>query len=226
MYVLIVQLGAPYRDDDVELPRCVAIAPLDHPLVLHADQNVHLWSVRFPWWGLAPFGDVRAFAGRHWAPAAEVFDPQLVSEVEHAVTTPEPVESMNRVLLAYLLAWTVGSDTLRDAGRAIVTHVGAMSVEELASACATSTRQLQRSFRSGLDATPSQMIARRRFEQARRMLMDSDLPLAFVATGAGYADQPHMNRAFAQFAGITPLTYRKLFESAIDSGGDVALVQD
>lgn len=226
MVELIVQLGAPYRDEDVELPRCVAIAPLDHPLVLHADEDVRLWSIRVPWWGLAPFGDVRAFAGRQWAPAAEVFDPQLVSEVGRAVTTSEPVESVNRVLLAHLLTWTARSDTLRDAGRAIATHVGAMSVDELASACATSARQLQRSFRSGLDATPTQMIARRRFEQARRMLMDRDLPLAFVATEAGYADQSHMNRAFAEFAGVTPLAYRKLFESAVDAGSDVALVQD
>lgn len=226
MVELIVQLGAPYRDDDEELPRCIAIAPLDRSLILHADRPVRLWSIRIPWWGMAPFGDVRAFAGRQWAPADEVFDPQLVMDVGRAATSAEPVAGLNRVLIEHLLAWTLGPDALRDAGRAIASHVGAMSVDELASECATSVRQLQRSFRTRLNVTPSEMIARRRFEQARRLLMDGDLPLPFVAVEAGYADQPHMNRAFAQFAGMTPLAYRRLFESAVTAGGDVALVQD
>lgn len=226
MVELVVQLGAPYWDSDVELPRCVAVAPLDCPLVLHADRRVLLWSVRVPWWGLAPFGDVREFAGRQWAPSHEVFDPQLVRDVERAVTAAQPVDQLNRVLLAHLLAWTADPDTLRDAGRAIASHAGTLSVDELASACALSARQLQRTFRSVLGATPSQMIARRRFELARRLLMDGDLPLPFVAAEAGYADQPHMNRAFTQFAGMTPLAYRKLFQSAVAAGGDVALVQD
>lgn len=105
---LVVQLAAPYRDAGVELPTCVAIGTLDRPLVLTAEGAMQVWCVRFPWWGLAPFGDVSAFAGRQWAAADDVFDAGLVDGVRDAASSAHPVDGLNRVLLSHLLAWTIG----------------------------------------------------------------------------------------------------------------------
>lgn len=223
---LVVQLAAPYTDAGVELPTCVAIGTLDRPLVLTAEGAMQVWCVRFPWWGLAPFGDVSAFAGRQWAAADDVFDAGLVAGVRDAASSAHPVDGLNRVLLSHLLAWTIGPAPLREAGRAITDHAAKLTVAELAAACTSSQRKLQRDFRQVLDATPAQMIARVRFERARRLLMNKDLPLARVAAEAGYADQPHMNRAFTLFALMTPRDYRRQFQHTTDPDGKVALIQD
>ncbi|MEU6221964.1 AraC family transcriptional regulator [Streptomyces sp. NPDC047022] len=224
---LVVQLGAPFRDDAGPLPECVAIGTSDRPLRLVADGRVAQWSVRFPWWGLAPFGDVRVFRGRQWAPADEVFATHLVGEVSAAARSTDPVSGFNRALLAQLWAWTTPQDDLRIAGQRIAGRAAGMSVESLAEACALSQRQLQRNFRAALGSTPQQMIARMRFERARRLLMASDDPLADVAIAAGYADHSHMSRAFASFARMTPSAYRRQFRAAAGgSGSDVALIQD
>ncbi|PWJ53277.1 Helix-turn-helix domain-containing protein [Quadrisphaera granulorum] len=223
---LVVQLGAPYRDQQGELPACAAIGTLDHPLALTAKGLVRCWSVRFPWWGLAPFGDVGAFDGRQWAPASEVFDAGLVAGVVAAAGSAHPVDELNRVLLAHLLAWPISADAARNAGRHITNNAATLTVEQLALACAASQRTLQRDFRKTLDATPAQMIARVKFERARRLLMDETLPIARVAAEAGYVDQPHLNRAFARFAQLTPRDYRRQFQRATGQDGIVALVQD
>ncbi len=223
---LVVQLAAPYRDAGVALPTCVAIGTLDRPLVLTAEGVLHVWCVRFPWWGLAPFGDVSAFAGRQWAAADDVFDAGLVAGVRDAASSAHPVDGLNRVLLSHLLAWTIARAPLWEAGRAITDHAAKLTVQELAAACTSSQRKLQRDFRQVLDATPAQMIARVRFERARRLLLSEDLPLARVAAEAGYADQPHMNRAFTLFARMTPRDYRRQFQHTTGSDGNVALVQD
>lgn len=223
---LVVQLATPYRDAGVELPTCVAIGTLDRPLILTADGAVRIWCVRFPWWGLAPFGDVVAFAGQQWAAASEVFDASFVAGVFDAAGSSQPVEELNRVMLSHLLAWTIGPDAVREAGRQITAHGARLTVDELAVVCASSQRKLQRDFRRVVDATPAQMIARVRFERARRLLMDKDLPLARVAAEAGYADQAHLNRAFARFARITPSGYRRQFHRTTDLVSNVALVQD
>nr|WP_295826207.1 AraC family transcriptional regulator [uncultured Microbacterium sp.] len=226
MVELVIQLGASYFDADVPLPSSVAIGTLHRPLSLTATGDVRVWCVRFPWWGLAPFGDVSAFAGLQWAPAREVFDAGLVTDIEDAARSEHPVEGLNRALLSHLLAWTTPPDSLRTAGRAIAHHAASVTVEELAAACSSSERKLQRDFRRVLDATPVQMIARVRFERARRLIIDKNLPLSAVAAEAGYADQPHLNRAFVQFAGMTPGEYRDQFQRAVTEGGDVGLIQD
>ena len=89
---LVVQLAAPYTDAGVELPTCVAIGTLDRPLVLTAEGAMQVWCVRFPWWGLAPFGDVSAFAGRQWAAAgeADTFARWIAAAIEtYAARTPK-----------------------------------------------------------------------------------------------------------------------------------------
>ena len=223
---LTIQLGAPYRDGDRRLPECVAIGTLHRPLTLRARGRVRQWSLRFPWWAVAPFGDVRAFAGRPWAPALEVFDASLIDAVQAAARTEGPVTAFERVLLTHVLEWSGGPDSLQIAGRQAARFAGHVTVEALAGACRRSQRQLQRDSRAVLDATPQQMIARVRFEWARRLLIESDRPLAQVAVDAGYADQSHLARAFASFAKMTPSTYRDQFRNSLASGADVALVQD
>lgn len=223
---LTVQLGAPYYHGGNRLSECVAIATLDRPLILRARGQVRQWSLRFPWWAVAPFGDVRAFAGRQWAPAREVFDASLLDAVQAAARSSDPLMAFERALLTHILEWSTSYDSLRTAGREMARYVEHVTVDSLAVACRRSQRQLQRDFRAELDATPQQMIGRVRFESARRLLIESDRTLAQVAADVGYADQSHLARAFASFAKMTPSAYRARFRSALASGSDVVLVQD
>lgn len=49
-----------------------------------------------------------------------------------------------------------------------------------------------------------------RLEWAARELVQSEAPLARVASGAGFADQSHFTRFFKRQFGITPNAYRRL----------------
>jgi AraC family transcriptional regulator len=54
---------------------------------------------------------------------------------------------------------------------------------------------------------------RLRLEWVAGRLRDSTDPIASLAHDAGFADQPHLTRAFRAFSGITPARYRRLSRS-------------
>ena len=70
-----------------------------------------------------------------------------------------------------------------------------------ASSCARSARSTE--SRSGRYAR------RLRLEWVARRLAESDEPIASLAIEAGFADQPHLTRAFRTFSGLTPARYRR-----------------
>jgi AraC family transcriptional regulator len=51
--------------------------------------------------------------------------------------------------------------------------------------------------------------ARFRVEQAARLLRETDLPLAYIATDAGFCDQSHMIRTFRRVLGRLPSAVRE-----------------
>jgi AraC-like DNA-binding protein len=65
-----------------------------------------------------------------------------------------------------------------------------------------------RAFRATYGLAPSDYQRLLRVRQARRLIAEGR-PIAEAAAEAGFADQPHLNRWFTRYLGITPAAYRR-----------------
>lgn len=53
------------------------------------------------------------------------------------------------------------------------------------------------------------LVAQARLDNARYLLLHTDMPISRLAFAAGYADATALSRAFKAIEGVTPLTYRR-----------------
>jgi AraC-like DNA-binding protein len=51
-------------------------------------------------------------------------------------------------------------------------------------------------------------IRRLRIERAKRMLMDTDEPVKYIAFAAGFSSSAQMYQVFQQFVGMSPTAFR------------------
>lgn len=83
-------------------------------------------------------------------------------------------------------------------------EAGNLSVSRIASQSCLSEFHFIRLYREAFGITPHQHIIRKRMQQARRMLLTTDLTIATVATLCGYADHSAFSRAFRTAFGQAP----------------------
>jgi AraC family transcriptional regulator of adaptative response/methylated-DNA-[protein]-cysteine methyltransferase len=83
------------------------------------------------------------------------------------------------------------------------------SVEALAEKLGIGPRHLSRLFVEHLDAPPLQVALSLRIQRAKRLLDDTDLPIALIASRAGFSSSRRMRDAFAQLYGRSPSALRK-----------------
>ena len=85
------------------------------------------------------------------------------------------------------------------------------SVHEVVREVGWSHRRFIELFRGAMGLTPKLYTRLLRFQRTiRRMTTDPESSWVDVALESGYSDQPHFNREFREFAGITPGEYRAL----------------
>lgn len=94
---------------------------------------------------------------------------------------------------ALVWAWR----TMQDAG-------GSVPIADLVHGAGCSHRHLVAQFREQVGATPKTAARLLRYTRAARLLTGGDLRPAQVAALCGYADQSHLTRDYARFAGTTP----------------------
>jgi LacI family transcriptional regulator len=70
-------------------------------------------------------------------------------------------------------------------------------------------RALERGTRRLLGRSPKQEITRVQLERARRLLVDSELPVATVAERCGFTDAKYFCQVFRTRVGLTPATFRR-----------------
>jgi AraC-like DNA-binding protein len=81
---------------------------------------------------------------------------------------------------------------------------GTVPITTLAEETAYSRQHLTRRFRDEFGLSPKRAGRVMRFERARRMLATPGATVGAVAAQCGYADQSHLTRDVAAFAGCTP----------------------
>lgn len=84
-----------------------------------------------------------------------------------------------------------------------------LTVGRLAARAGMSPRTFARAFRSQVGSTPAAHVEELRVEAARRLLETTDLTVAAVARGAGFARVETLHRAFARRVGTSPDRYRQ-----------------
>jgi AraC-like DNA-binding protein len=80
----------------------------------------------------------------------------------------------------------------------------------------TSVRNLQRQL-SQMRTSYTELIERIRFDQAIRLLRDSDLKILDIALDLGYSDASNFARAFRRISGTSPRELRRQLQAETDS---------
>jgi AraC-like DNA-binding protein len=83
-----------------------------------------------------------------------------------------------------------------------------IGVQVLASLTGLSSCYFARAFKQSARATPHHYLMERRLEYSKKLLIETDLPLAQIALESGFSDQSHFSRRFRLFFGITPRSFR------------------
>ena len=83
-----------------------------------------------------------------------------------------------------------------------------LSLVELAAVAQMSPTHFARLFKQATGRTPHQYVTTCRMEQAKRLLVETDLPLIDIAAQVGCADHSHFTALFRQYVGTTPKVYR------------------
>lgn len=81
-------------------------------------------------------------------------------------------------------------------------------IEGLARRAGLAPDRFSRRVRALFGLSASQLVIKVRIDAARRMLRDSEAPIAQIALACGYCDQSAFTRQFKAVTGLTPAQYR------------------
>lgn len=90
-----------------------------------------------------------------------------------------------------------------------------LSIEQLAEVAHLSISALERRFKKYLAKTAKQFIRQIRLDNARRLLVETKLPIAQVAYQSGFSDHSYFSRHFKLMFGQLPLQLRQQRLSSI-----------
>jgi AraC-like DNA-binding protein len=179
-----------------------------------------------------PVHIVRQFARQDWAPATMAFEARYTPSLETQAFWPNtrflsgqsaswidvPVSFLSLPNLAHEPPPNLSED---DVGPSDVELIGALklmlpsyldegapTVAEAAEMAGISVRSFQRKL-SSAGLSYSGLIDVVRFENAVKLLRDSDAKVIDIAFASGYADHAHFTRAFRRISGVTPRGFRE-----------------
>ncbi len=81
-------------------------------------------------------------------------------------------------------------------------------LDQLAEIAFMSTRNFQRIFRKAVGSSPSNYLMQIRLQKARKLLRNSDNPIAEIAVDTGFGDSNYFIKCFKKEIGITPVKFR------------------
>jgi LacI family transcriptional regulator len=84
-----------------------------------------------------------------------------------------------------------------------------LRVDEIVKPLAVSRRALEIRFQRAVGRSLHDEIQRMHLERAKRLLRESDLPLANVAEASGFTTPSYLAQVFRQQLGMTPARYRR-----------------
>lgn len=91
-------------------------------------------------------------------------------------------------------------------------YSGRLLLQEVAGAAGLSLFHFCRLFKRVMNRTVQQFVQEVRLREARRLLRDTDLPMAELSERVGYCNPNYFARVFREHTGTTPLRMRKQFQ--------------
>jgi LacI family transcriptional regulator len=88
-----------------------------------------------------------------------------------------------------------------------------MQIDEVVEHVQISRRSLEMRFRQHVGRTIHDEIERMRLERAKRLLLESDLPIPRVASSAGFNSASYFVQVFCRQVGQTPARYRRMIRT-------------
>jgi transcriptional regulator GlxA family with amidase domain len=88
-----------------------------------------------------------------------------------------------------------------------------LSLLALASQAGMSERSFSRHYAESTGLTPARAVERLRVEGARRLLLDTRLPVKRISQRCGFGSEETMRRSFLRLLSVTPQDYRARFRS-------------
>lgn len=85
----------------------------------------------------------------------------------------------------------------------------ALLIEDIATSCGQSLRQLQRHFQAAFGITPQEFLLKTRVLAAARLLESTAMSVSEIAKGCGFVDQSAFTQHFRKRTGVTPTAYRQ-----------------
>ena len=106
-----------------------------------------------------------------------------------------------------------GTAAIREAKHYIAEHFRANpTLEEVAGMAGMSPTYLSAMFKKEVGIGFSEYLTQMRCEEAKRMIRETQEPLAQIAEAVGYQDAKYFSRIFRKTVGIKPSEYRKLYQ--------------
>ena len=151
-----------------------------------------------------------ALAGRHWA-LEELWGSAAESLCARLAEAPDG-ESRARILEGFLLARVGRARGMHPAvAQALAGFDPATSVRSLVQRSGYSHRTFISQFRRSVGLAPKAYARVLRFNRMlRHLAANPAITWADLAMEGGYSDQPHFNREFREFSGVTPEAYRAI----------------
>ena len=149
-----------------------------------------------------PISSIDASVPKAAVRAAEMIEAMIAGRTPQAIPPIAPqgvVERRSTEILVY------GDDLVASVVAHIREHAGdKIEVEDLLKIFPVSRRTLSRRFARFVGHSPAAEIRQARLRQARQLVASSRLSVTEIAAACGYADLPHMNRAFQKAYGDSP----------------------
>ena len=85
---------------------------------------------------------------------------------------------------------------------------GRVALRRVAREVGMSYFHFSRAFKQSIGVTPTNYIAERRIERAKKLMRETDSTISEIALRLGFSSQSHFTACFRRVAGVTPRTFR------------------
>jgi len=89
-------------------------------------------------------------------------------------------------------------------------------IDDVATACNLSPSRLAHLFKKHMGISPKSWSNNLRLQNARKLLLTTDLGVNQIAQEVGYEDSAYFTRYFTKSMGCSPRAFRKMFRSSVD----------
>jgi AraC family transcriptional regulator len=86
---------------------------------------------------------------------------------------------------------------------------GRVPLRVVAKEVGISYSHFSRAFKQAIGMSPTNYIAERRIERAKKLMQETDLPISEIAIRSGFSSQSHFTTSFRRLAKVTPKSFRK-----------------